>query len=159
MPSLPPTLVQSDVTVTYPRVVSYNGYGSASEYKQQDGESNVDYALRLTRTYLPTVSELVKGKSAVEKVAILESRIKSIESQGLLDWPIIGPMYFQPRYDEYLISLPALRAEAKADVEAKYYRNVAYASAAVAGILFVGYQAVRLLDRLDQKKAPKKGGT
>lgn len=152
MPSLPPTLVQSDVTVTYPRVVAYNGYGEVSSYKQQEGESSVDYALRLTRTYLPTVSELVKGKSAAEKVALLESKIASMESQGLLNLPIIGPMYFQPRYDEYQRALVSLRVEAKQDYEAKEYRKIFYGSAAVAGLLFITYQAVRLKKELEKGK-------
>ena len=155
MPSLPPTLLQSDVVMSYPPVISYNGFGSTSGFQQEEGESSVDYALRLTRTYLPTVSELVAGKSAAEKVAILQAKMRSMEQQGLMDLPIIGSLYFCPRYQEYAAALPVLQKEAASVDQTREWKLYGVAAFAIAGFIFVGYQAVKLSGAISKSNKPQ----
>ena len=153
--------------MAYPPVISYNGFGSTSQpsaspsaFQQQEGESDVEYALRLTRTYLPTVSELVAGKSAAEKVVILQAKMRSMEQQGLLDFPIIGAFYFRPRYEEYAAAIPVLQKEASSVDQTREWKmyGVAAFAGAIAGMLFVGFQAVRLYGAVSASKANQRKG-
>lgn len=132
MPTLPPRLFETPHTVQYPRVVHYNGYGDA--FSQLPNESDVQYAQRMLKDWVPTVSELVAGKPAAQQIAILESKMKSMEEQGLLKIPVIGPLYFQPRYNEYKAQLPVLYQQMAAEKQVQADKGATYRAYALAGI-------------------------
>lgn len=132
MPTLPPRLFETSHTIQYPRVVHYNGYGDA--FSQLPNESDVQYAQRMLKDWVPTVSELVAGKPAAQQIAILESKMKSIEEKGLLKIPVIGPFYFQPRYDEYKAQLPVLYQQMAAEQQVQADKGATYRAYALAGI-------------------------
>ena len=135
MPTLPPRLFETSHTVTYPRVVHYNGYGdTSSAFSQLPNESDVQYAQRMLKDWVPTVSELVAGKPAAQQIAILESKMKSMEEQGLLKMPVIGPFYFQPRYNEYKAQLPVLYQQMAAEKQVQADKGATYRAYALAGI-------------------------
>lgn len=150
MPYLPPRLFETPYSVSYPHVVHYNGYGATDQsgmFDQLPNESDVAYAQRLMRDWVPSVAELVAGKPAVEQVAILTAKMESMQKQGVLTWPIVGPMFFQPRYDEYAKRVEALQPIAAAEQELQSGKTTFYkvsaAAAILGGILTVGYLGLR----------------
>ena len=150
MPYLPPRVVQTNVIAPYSHLVHYNGYGAPkSELEQQPGESKVAYALRMSKVVLPTVSELIAGKSAAEQIAILEAKVEQIRPFAAI--PLVGE-YFKGRLNEYLKRIEALRKAEKAESTILDAKVVLYAVLAIGGILGLGYSAIKLV------KATKRAG-
>ena len=138
MPYLPPYLMQEQQVLPYSSSVSYGNLPPA--FEKQEGESDVDYYSRLSRTLLPTAGELIKGKPAAEQIAILQNSI--VQAQPYANLPFVGG-FVKGRIAEYQLRIAALQPTAAAESEIQVYKVWGYRFLAAGAFLGVAYGVFR----------------
>lgn len=138
MPYIPPYLMQQPQIVPQNSLVRYGNIPPA--FEKQEGESDVDYYSRLSRTLLPTASDLIKGKPAAEQIAILQNSIT--QAQPYVNLPLVGG-FAKGRIAEYQARIDALAPTAQAESEIQLYKVWGYRFLAASALLGVTYGVLR----------------